>query len=400
MDGIIQDGVYLAGPIVFKDSLQRIVTGPVLVPNEADSDGETVTPEKIERVATKFMEVYGNIDVAHSFDNIATPVESWILRTAMKFQMDNGESLDLPKGTWMLSSKIRNDKVWQGIVDKKLRGYSVTAINLADFESAKKSKDITLNDFVGAAMKRRILLRDLKEDWVAAFVSIVEDPAVWKSKWVAIKNAGSKNPLERLFNRINIFKEEKIVIKEDNEMDEKTIKTAMKEAAVEAITEVVDEKVLPRLKLVEDKMNEKPPEEKPPTETKTEIKTEDSKDTEEKSESNVIDLSGQIGETQDELLKELQADEPDKAKIFKLNAKLETLREISKGNEEEKPKDIIDLQKEIDELKKKIFDEDPPKATKSRANTGQDGGWDKVDKDADDDLPKRDAHGCVMKKRK
>lgn len=395
------NGVVLAGPIVSKYSAQRLITGPVLVPGEKDTDGETVNEKKIEDVALKFMETYGNVDVGHTFNNVAVPVESWILRAAQKFQMPEGEILELPKGTWMLSSRVKSDAVWDGIVNKKLRGYSVTGIGLAAIEAAQKSKDTTMDEFLEMSMKRRTLLRDIGDDWIAVAVSIVEDPAVLKSKFIAIKNAaGSKNPFERLFNRLNIFKDEKTVIKEDAEMEMKEFKAAMKEVATEVMNDVVEEKVKPLIQAVEDKIEKAPPEEKAAAETKGEEKSTEEKASDGEEKSNVIDLSEQIGAVQEELLAELQADAPDMKKVERLNAKLETLKEITKGEEEEKPKDMESLQKEIDELKKKFEGDggdDTKQATKSRAGSGQDGGVDTANKAEDDGLPNRDARGCVKR---
>lgn len=390
------DSVCLAGPIVIKNAEQRVVTGPVLVPGEKDSDGEVVTVEKIQQVALKFLESYGNIDVAHTFNNVAVPVESWITRTALKFQLPDGDSLDIPKGSWMMSSKVGNDSVWQGVLDGTYKGYSIAGIKVAEIEQAMKSKDVTAEEFFGAALKRKTLLRDLGDDWVAIAVSIVEGPSVFKSKWVAIKSTDTKNPLQRLKNLFKNTSNEKIVIKEDNEMDMDKFKIAMKEVAVEAMNEVVEEKVKPMIQAVEEKIPEKPAETKA-EETKTETKSEDTRVTEEKTDPKALDLSDQIGVVQDELLKELQADVPDVSKIGKLNAKLDTLKEISSPEEEEKPEDMESMRKEIDELKKKFESGDG--ATKSRASTGQDGDWDTADKGEDDGLPQRDASGCVKKKR-
>jgi len=56
----------LTAPIVYKNDEKRIVFGPVLIPNEPDSDNDTVSEEQIEKVAHKFVEDYGNIDLQHS----------------------------------------------------------------------------------------------------------------------------------------------------------------------------------------------------------------------------------------------------------------------------------------------------------------------------------------------
>jgi len=53
----------LTAPFVRKEKAKRIVYGPVLIPGEPDSDGDVVSAEKIEDVAHRFVEEYGNIDL-------------------------------------------------------------------------------------------------------------------------------------------------------------------------------------------------------------------------------------------------------------------------------------------------------------------------------------------------
>ncbi|MGV2488500.1 UNVERIFIED_CONTAM: structural protein, partial [Bacillus mycoides] len=69
----------LTAPVTHKNEEKRIVFGPVLVPDEPDSDGDVVTAEKIEEVAHKFLEQYGNIDLQHTLNNVGKVVESYIL---------------------------------------------------------------------------------------------------------------------------------------------------------------------------------------------------------------------------------------------------------------------------------------------------------------------------------
>lgn len=88
---------------------KRLVTGPVLVPDEPDLDGDVVTAEQVEEVAYKFMEDYQNIDIMHRFRNVARPVESYILRDDEEI---NG--VHLPRGTWMITARIYDDGIWEG----------------------------------------------------------------------------------------------------------------------------------------------------------------------------------------------------------------------------------------------------------------------------------------------
>jgi hypothetical protein len=178
----VSTGAEISGPIVRKDEAQRIVYAPVLVPGEPDSDDEIITAEKIEQVAHGFMESYRNIDLMHTLNNVGFPVESYLLPTAMKVEAF-GEPMILPVGTWILASKL-SEEAWAGVMDGTLTGYSVMGIRKAHLEAAVKSEDGGIDE---AAFKRT-LLADLGPDWIAAFVSVVDNPAVPKAKFFAMKS--------------------------------------------------------------------------------------------------------------------------------------------------------------------------------------------------------------------
>lgn len=136
------------------DEYRRLVSGPVLVPGEPDVDGDVVTPEQVEEVAHRFLEDYQNVDIMHRFRNVARPVESYILDEPRRI---NG--VDLPRGTWMMTSKVYDDDVWEGIMSGEYTGYSITAVPRA-------TKDA----------QRRTTLRDIGWPFDVVTVSIVDNP--------------------------------------------------------------------------------------------------------------------------------------------------------------------------------------------------------------------------------
>src|SRR5690349_6710844 len=95
----------LTAPLVFKELEQRIVRGPVLIPNEPDTDGDIVTAEQIERVAYKFAEEYGNIDLQHSLVNVGKLIETYITPVELNFDVD-GQSVSVPKGSWIMGVRV------------------------------------------------------------------------------------------------------------------------------------------------------------------------------------------------------------------------------------------------------------------------------------------------------
>ncbi|KKN21066.1 hypothetical protein LCGC14_0929260 [marine sediment metagenome] len=107
------------------DEPKRVVTGPVLVPDSVDLQGDFEFPEDIQKAAFKFMEDARNIGEMHiKFGNIGIPVESWIAREP--FFVDKGSEFKIfPSGTWMMSVKITDDKVWEKVRNGELTGFSI-----------------------------------------------------------------------------------------------------------------------------------------------------------------------------------------------------------------------------------------------------------------------------------
>lgn len=187
----------LTGPIVFKNSAQQIAYAAVLVPGEEDSDGEVLTAAKIEEVAHGWMEKYRNIDLQHSLNNIdALPVESHILRQSEEVSI-GAEKQTLPVGSWVLASKFNDAQTWKGIESGKFGGYSVMGVQRAVVKAAVKSSTA-----LAPHAYKKTLLEDLGEDWIGTHVSVVDEPAVPKAKWFALKSArpSRKQRFKELFS--------------------------------------------------------------------------------------------------------------------------------------------------------------------------------------------------------
>ena len=188
------DEIELTGPIVYKSKPERIAFAAVLVPGEPDLDadkGEKILTEaEVERVANQWLADYGNIDLLHSLNNVAVPVQSYTTYSERTVKA-NGEDLTLPKGTWILGSRL-DEATWKAVEEGTLTGYSVMGIRRSAIKQAigaMKSEVVDLD----ASMKKT-LLKDLGPDWVAPFVSVVDTPAVPKSKWFALKSAVAEDP--------------------------------------------------------------------------------------------------------------------------------------------------------------------------------------------------------------
>jgi hypothetical protein len=116
---------------------QRIVTGPAMVPNKMilrkDENGNPYyvyfTEKTIKEISEKlFQENKQNLTNVEHNANMTndknTLLESWIVRDP---EMDASKALgfNVPKGTWMMSYKINDDKMWQLVKEGKLKGFSV-----------------------------------------------------------------------------------------------------------------------------------------------------------------------------------------------------------------------------------------------------------------------------------
>lgn len=212
----------IAGPIVYKDDARRIAYAAVLVPGEPDSDGEVLSPERVERAAHEWLAGYRNVDLQHSLNNVAVPVESYIQPMNRTVSI-NGAQTVLPEGTWVLAAKIQDDNTWNDVVGGKLTGYSVMGIRRQALSDAA-GKSVAL---------KRTLLKDLGADWIAAAVSVVDEPAVPKAKFFALKSVKADEEegfLSRITEAIQARKRGRAISDKNY--------TKIK-AAIEALTEIM-----------------------------------------------------------------------------------------------------------------------------------------------------------------
>lgn len=187
----------LTGPIVQKNAARRIAYAAVLVPGEIDADGESVTAEKTEQAAHEWMERYQNVDLQHTLNNIGVPVESYLTPQEMTVKAIDGEAMTLPAGTWILGSRL-DESTWDAVEKNQLTGYSIMGMKrtaMKTFQETAAAGKSTDGPTITAALKKT-LLRDLGEDWVPVYVSVVQRPAVPKAKFFALKAQEPENQEE------------------------------------------------------------------------------------------------------------------------------------------------------------------------------------------------------------
>jgi hypothetical protein len=110
---------------------KRIVYGKVLVPDKFDSQGDIISKEDIEKAAHNFLinlqKAY--IELLHTGSNSTTKASQiGFMHKVFKGVGGFGyivESYIDQEGSWVLATKITDDKVWQMIKDGIITGYSV-----------------------------------------------------------------------------------------------------------------------------------------------------------------------------------------------------------------------------------------------------------------------------------
>lgn len=201
-DVLMSDPAELAGPLVAKDDERQVAYAPVLVPGEPDLDGDTLTEERIEKVAHEWLERFRAHDVRHDMQarEGIRPVESWIMRSDEEVDLvHSDQTITLPKGTWCVGSKIEDDSIWAKVKSGELGGVSIAGVRRERLEQAMKGDTEAI---------KRTTLADLGDDWTVPLVSIVGSPAVPKAKWFALK-ASERGKMSMGMRMKNAFRADK-----------------------------------------------------------------------------------------------------------------------------------------------------------------------------------------------
>lgn len=166
--------------IALKDTVKRLVTGPVAIPECPDCDfnrGEKVfTVDEIEDMVHKYNTEYRNADQMHIInstkDIIGQSVENWTLKEPMSVKNINGTIVKLPVGTWMTTIKIEDDATWEKIESGELRGFSAMYVPESEAEIFKAQK--------------RTLVAEL-ENPVPVSIAVVDKPCVFDAIFTSVK---------------------------------------------------------------------------------------------------------------------------------------------------------------------------------------------------------------------
>lgn len=100
---------------------KRLVTGIVAEPDVEDTYGDVISAEEIEKAMVRFMELGPEIRVEHdpSFIPKVAIIENWIEREGRMIG-----NIFVKAGTWLMTTKVIDNEVWELIKDGRLNGYS------------------------------------------------------------------------------------------------------------------------------------------------------------------------------------------------------------------------------------------------------------------------------------
>tara|TARA_R110000744_G_scaffold36130_3_gene83528 strand:- start:68 stop:958 length:891 start_codon:yes stop_codon:yes gene_type:complete len=133
------------------DEHKRLIVGAALIPNKQiyrrDEDGKEFYVFFSEATVKRASELYlqnnnqSSATLEHK-DKVqdVTTVESWIVQDTAN-DKSNIYNLNLPKGSWVLSMKVENDKIWKDILDKKVKGFSIEGFYIDKLASLSTKVD-------------------------------------------------------------------------------------------------------------------------------------------------------------------------------------------------------------------------------------------------------------------
>ena len=137
------------------DEEKKIIVGAAMVPNKMihryDDLGNLYyvffSKESIKKMADKFLKEKrtDETNIEHNGlklgSNKVYITESWVSEDPL-YDKSHKYGFELPAGTWFVSMKVNDDKVWKMIKDKSLTGYSVEGLFAEKSVFSKEDKQI------------------------------------------------------------------------------------------------------------------------------------------------------------------------------------------------------------------------------------------------------------------
>ena len=126
-----------------KNESEHTVTGLVLIPEVADSQGDIISASEIASAQELWSEKYRHLALKHAdIDGVPFPMASGILAPddpAFLSYKDEFSILsnyiapqtliinkqEVPVGSWILKIRVNDESIWQDVVQKRLSGFSI-----------------------------------------------------------------------------------------------------------------------------------------------------------------------------------------------------------------------------------------------------------------------------------
>jgi hypothetical protein len=121
---LAEQDIQLYVPIIKTADELRIVTGIVLVPEQADAHGDIYDVEVVRNAAWDFLEGYqdsNTLGLMHKKFNVDFGLlESYLAPSGLAI---NGTVVK--EGSWIMTVRVKDDKIWKLVKDGKITGFSI-----------------------------------------------------------------------------------------------------------------------------------------------------------------------------------------------------------------------------------------------------------------------------------
>lgn len=198
------------GTFVIKDEAKKEITTPVMIPNCEDCDGESFTEDKVAKFCREYNAKFRLADKMHVLnqegDVIGDAVENWTTKSDETITNITGETVTLPKGTWMTTIKVNDENTWKEVENGTLKGASGAYVSRKDADELFKiinseKRVVKICELISS--DKRTKINDL-DDPVAISIALVDKPCVANAIATSIKTANkagrtiSNNTLSKL----------------------------------------------------------------------------------------------------------------------------------------------------------------------------------------------------------
>jgi hypothetical protein len=129
--------------IVKQDNDERLVFGPVLIPENVDLQEDIISPEEIKYAAHNYMiklafmndvEFLEELGLSkrsergfmhNEFNRKIAVVETFLAPAELRMKNMKGEEKVFPKGTWLMTMKVFDDEAWSLVKSGRIKGFSI-----------------------------------------------------------------------------------------------------------------------------------------------------------------------------------------------------------------------------------------------------------------------------------